>query len=61
LKVTCPDCGQAKLVDDVSRLLQIRAVPEEEIMALADIGAIAALVIFLGGLGCFMYFRVLKH
>jgi hypothetical protein len=48
-------------VDDASRLLQIRAQPEEAIMSLADVGAIAGLLVFLGGIGCFMYFRVLKH
>jgi len=48
-------------VDDASRLPQIGRKPEEATMSLADLGAIAGLLIVLGGVGLFMYSRLAKH
>jgi uncharacterized membrane protein len=48
-------------VDDASRLPKIGPRPEEATMSLADLGAIAGLLVVLGGIGFFMYSRLAKH
>jgi len=58
---TVPIWEGANLVDDASRLPQIGRKPEEATMSLADLGAIAGLLIVLGGVGLFMYSRLAKH
>ncbi|MHC1752137.1 hypothetical protein [Humidesulfovibrio sp.] len=58
---TVPVREGANLVDDASRLPQIGLKPEEAIMSLADLGAIAGLLVVLGGVGLFMYSRLAKH
>ncbi len=35
--------------------------PEEAIMSLTDFGAIAGMLAVLGGIGCLMYFKYMKH
>jgi len=56
-----PFRDRANQVDDASRLLQIRARPEEAIMSLTDFCAIAGMLAVLGGIGCLMYFKFMKH
>ncbi|MDP2846737.1 MAG: hypothetical protein Q8O35_00940 [Humidesulfovibrio sp.] len=48
-------------MDDGSRLPQIRALPGEAIMALADLGAIVGTVAVLAALGFFVYKKYLKN
>lgn len=53
--------GGANLVDDGSRLPQVRALPGEAIMALAELGAIVGTVAVLAALGFFVYKKYLKN
>lgn len=49
------------MVDDASRLPQIGPKPEEATMSFADLGAIAGLLVVLGCIGLFMYWRLARH